>query len=117
MRFLTLVWRSACLRCPVCGKGKLYRGWWRMNETCEHCGASFVRESGFFLGAIYFNYGLTALFVAVAYPLLVFSRDVPSQKALVGCMAFTLLFPLLFFRHARSLWLGFDEFVDPRRNE
>jgi hypothetical protein len=34
-----------------------------------------------------------------------------------GTLAFALLFPLWFFRYARSLWLGFDQFIDPRPGE
>jgi hypothetical protein len=29
-------------------------------------------------------------------------------------MAFCLLFPLWFFRYARSLWLGLDYYFDPK---
>jgi hypothetical protein len=27
------------------------------------------------------------------------------------------MFPMWFFRYARSLWLGFDQYVDPRKGE
>ena len=85
-----------------------------MNSQCPQCGFAFAREDGFYLGAIYFNYGLTALVVAIAYPLLVLTETLSANAALAVCMAFVVLFPLFFFRYARSLWLGFDEFVDPR---
>ena len=85
-----------------------------MHETCSDCGTRFEREPGFFLGSIYINYGLTALIIAVAYPILLFSGLVAERKLLVGGLLFALLFPLLVFRHARSLWLGFDQFYDPR---
>ena len=85
-----------------------------MNDRCPQCGLSFGREGGFYLGAIYFNYGLTALTVAIAYPLLVLTQTLSSRHALQCCFAFTIIFPLLCFRHARSFWLGFDEFVDPQ---
>ena len=85
-----------------------------MPAQCSHCGLRLERESGFYLGAIYFNYGLTALVVAVAYPLLTFVAGMDRQLALAGCLLFVLVFPVLFFRHARSLWLGFDELVDPQ---
>jgi hypothetical protein len=88
-----------------------------MNDTCSHCGVPFAREGGFYLGAIYFNYGLTALIVAIAYPLLVFTQAMPAHTALRLGLGFTVFFPLLIFRHARSLWLGFDEFVDPHAKE
>jgi hypothetical protein len=85
-----------------------------MNETCSHCGATFQREAGFFLGSIYFNYGLTALIVAVTYPVLLFKRVVNENWLLLGALVFVLVFPLWFFRYARGLWLGFDQYWDPR---
>ena len=32
-----------------------------------------------------------------------------------GMLVFVLIFPLWFFRYARSLWLGFDQYMDPRQ--
>ena len=114
MRLPRLLLRCVRLRCPACGHGKLFDGLFSMPARCSHCGLRLQRESGFYLGTIYFNYGLTALTVAVAYPLLTFVGQVNRHMALAGCLLFVLIFPLLFFRHARSLWLGFDEFVDPQ---
>jgi len=85
-----------------------------MHERCSNCGLSFERESGFYLGAIYFNYGLTAMVVTFAYPIITLSGLATQRVALWACLAFVVLFPLLFFRYARSLWLGFDEFMDPQ---
>lgn len=113
-RFFLLVIRAVRLRCPFCGQGRLFRGFYVMHSHCEACGRNFEREPGFFLGSIYFNYGLTALVVAIAYPVLLFGYEVPETPLLIGAGLFTLVFPLVFFRHARSLWLGFDQFADPR---
>lgn len=85
-----------------------------MYPRCTACDYDFEREGGFYLGAIYFNYGLTALAITIAYPVLTVSRLVPAKTALWGCFAFVVIFPLLFFRFARSLWLGFDEWMDPQ---
>ncbi|MCA9206035.1 MAG: DUF983 domain-containing protein [Planctomycetales bacterium] len=113
-RFPTILFRSLRLRCPMCGRGKLFRTWFRMHSHCDVCGIRFEREGGFFLGSIYFNYGLTALIAAIAYPILLFNRIVSNQVAMAGVLAFSLIFPMLFFPLARSLWLGFDQFWDPR---
>ncbi len=88
-----------------------------MNDPCPYCRAKFEREPGFFLGSIYINYGLTALIIAVAYPLLLFVWNVPERRLLVGAVAFTVIFPILLFPWARSLWLGFDQWHDPREGE
>lgn len=85
-----------------------------MHKQCSHCGATFEREPGFFLGSIYVNYGLTALIVTIAYPLLLFRYGVNEQRLLIGAVIFTVVFPLLLFPWARSIWLGFDQWNDPR---
>lgn len=113
-RFWKLLRRAIRLRCPICGQGKLFRNYLRMEKKCSHCGLHFEREPGFFLGSIYINYGLTALIVAVAYPILLFNKVVAETPLLVGALAFTLFFPILLFPFARSLWLGFDQWQDPR---
>ena len=117
MRFRTLLWRALRLRCPLCGQGKLFRNWWIINHECSKCHADFQREPGFYLGSIYYNYGLTAIIIAIAYPLLWFSGAMSNDALLYSSLAFMLLFPLWFFRYARSLWLGFDQFCDPRDGE
>lgn len=86
-----------------------------MNKGCPECGLKYEREPGFFLGSIYFNYGLTALLVVIFYPILLFTRTLPESRLLLGAFIFVLVFPLLFFRYARALWLGFDQWYDPRK--
>jgi len=117
MRFRKLVWRALRLRCPLCGKGKLFRGWIASNDRCSHCGADLKREPGFYLGSIYYNYGLTSLIVMIAYPLLLFTGTLTNDQLLYASLAFVVLFPLWFFRYARSLWLGFDQLWDPKPGE
>ena len=87
------------------------------NPSCSKCGAVFQREAGFYLGSIYFNYGLTTLILAVAYPLLLLFGVLSNDVLLWTALAFVVMFPVLFFRHARSLWLGFDQLWDPRPGE
>lgn len=84
-----------------------------MHPACNQCGLKFQREPGYFLGSIYFNYGLTALLVTVAYFVGYFATSIPPGYLLWGLTAFCLLFPLWFFRYARSLWLGWDHYFDP----
>ena len=88
-----------------------------MHERCAECRLQYQRDPGYFLGAIYFNYGLTALLVTIAYPLLVFVFELPTQRVLLGCLLFCLLFPLWFFRHSRSLWIAMDQFFDPTERD
>ncbi|MDX1945130.1 MAG: DUF983 domain-containing protein [Pirellulaceae bacterium] len=116
-RFWILLGRSLRLTCPLCGRGRLFRWWVVMHPTCSHCGIKFEREPGFFLGSIYINYGLTSLIVAIAYPVLLFGYGLPKYPLLVGSLVFILLFGLAIHPWARSLWLGFDQWRDPRDGE
>lgn len=114
MQLLTTLHRSLRLRCPRCGVGKVFAGWFRMFPRCSHCDLIFDREPGYFLGSIYFNYGLTAAIVVVAGTI-GYLLGIMQQWLPIGLMVFCLAFPLWFFRYARCLWMGFDELLDPRQ--
>ncbi len=116
MSFSNILARSLRLRCPQCGQGPLFAGWLRMHPRCEHCGLAFQREPGFFLGAIYFNYGLTALIITASFFGLYLGAGIQPNVLLWPLTAFCVLFPLWFFRYARALWLGFDQYWDPRES-
>ena len=113
----TLISRGLRLRCPACGRGKLFRTWLSMRDPCNHCGRKFDREPGYLLGSIYFNYGVTALLVVFLYFGLYLTGTLTNQMRLFALVIFSLLFPLWFFRYARSLWIAFDEHFDPWPNE
>lgn len=98
--------------CPYCGDGALFAGLLRMNSVCPECGTKLERDGGYFLGSTYINYGLTAGLTTVTYVVLHFGLDVSNQVLMPGLMAFCLIFPLIFFRYARSLWLSLDCFFD-----
>ena len=113
MRFLTLLKRSLRLKCSLCGQGPLFKGWFQMHTSCNHCAHVFEREPGFFLGSVYINYGLTALIICIAYPILLYREAITPRALLISATVFMMVFPIWFFRYARALWCGFDEWVDP----
>jgi hypothetical protein len=84
-----------------------------MHAACSHCGLRFDRGPGYYLGSIYINYGLTAALVTAGY-LALFLSDTLSPAARLALLGgFCVVFPLWFFRYARSLWLAFDMYLDP----
>jgi uncharacterized protein (DUF983 family) len=115
--YATLIGRALRLRCPACGRAKLFRNWISMNDPCPECGRKFDRAPGYLLGAIYFNYGVTALLVVVCYFSLFLTGTLTARQLLWTLTAFSVLFPLWFFRYARALWIAFDERWDPWPNE
>ena len=95
----------------------MFRNMLSMNDPCPSCGRKFEREPGFWLGSIYFNYGVTTLIVVAVYFSLFFTKALTSKQLLAILAVFILLFPLWFFRYARALWVAFDERYDPWPHE
>ncbi|HIE97530.1 MAG: hypothetical protein ABGZ23_21965 [Fuerstiella sp.] len=104
--------RGVTLRCPACARGKLFRGLIQMNKRCSDCEFSFERDPGYFLGSTYINYGFTAATTTVSYVVLHFGLGYTNGQLLPGLATFCLIFPLVFFRFARSLWLSLDCYID-----
>jgi len=108
-----LIRRALRLRCPLCGTGKLFRSWFKMNSSCSHCRLKFEREPGYYLGSIYINYGLTAVLMTAGYMLGVVFKWAAPSTLLWTAFGFTIVFPLLMFPFSRTLWLAFDLAWDP----
>lgn len=101
------------LRCPRCLKGNVYARGLTMHKTCPKCGLSLQREPGFYLGAMYFSYGM-AILVALPLCVYLFLRGVsPTWNALAGTAVIVVLSPWL-IRYSRVLWLHFDQRFDPK---
>ncbi|MFM9059915.1 MAG: DUF983 domain-containing protein [Planctomycetaceae bacterium] len=113
---LTALRRGLALRCPRCGVGRLFRGWFRMHDACLACGASFAPEPGFYLGSIYVNYGVTVIATGGLYALLVAGCGLTAEAGLAACLAVAVVLPVVFFRHARSLLLALDSAVNRRQS-
>lgn len=105
--------RALRLRCPWCGVGALFAGWFRMHERCVGCGLRFEREPGYFLGSIYVNYGAAVLLALVLHLLMQYAWHVAIEIQLVVLVALSAAFGLCFFRWARAFWLAFDLSMDP----
>jgi uncharacterized protein (DUF983 family) len=113
----TLLRRGLCLHCPACGQARIFHGWFAMHDRCAACGRRFNRAPGYFLGSIYFNYGVTAVLLIIGYFSLFLSGIRVGQGWLLALAALALVFPLWFFRYARALWIAVDEHFDPWPNE
>ena len=104
--------RGLRLRCPACGQGSLFRSMFKMNDECEHCGMVFMREQGYFIGAIYVNVIVTESLIFLTY--LICLLLMPMGETMYAFLfALALIIPLIFNRHARSIWLSFDYIMDP----
>jgi hypothetical protein len=109
-----IFWKSACGRCPDCGAdirsasdrtGRLAR-LWDTPAACAGCGMTLRRKEGFFLGAIVWNYGLTAFGVL---PLVLVAHRlgwIEAGWAIRLAVAAIFIVPPLIHAFAWRLWIG-----------
>lgn len=110
LRFWRTIGRALRLRCPVCGQGRLFRGWFAMEDRCPSCGLDLKREQGYYVGAMYINYGVTAMvMLGIGIPLAM--RNLSLFQISWPLALFALVFPINFFRWSKSLWLGIDLYI------
>jgi hypothetical protein len=88
-----------------------------MHECCSVCQLRFEREQGYFLGAMYINYGVTVVLALIGSFALEWWTTVSLAQQLLLWVGFCSLFPVLFFRYSRALWLAVDHIFDPVEDE
>src|SRR5439155_27161407 len=104
--------RAVRLRCPRCGETPLFRGWFSMAEACALCGLRFERAQGYFVGAIYVNYAMTAVLTIGGFFLLWRLTALSTAAQLALLLPVVILFPLWFFRYSRSLLLALEWLIN-----
>ena len=105
--------RGVRQRCPVCGKGKIFQGFFKTYERCPVCQFVYEREPGYYTGAMAINLIVTELLiVAVAVPVAASQVvSIPVMAVLGFILCF--LLPLIFYRPTKSLWMSLDHLLHP----
>ena len=85
-----------------------------MLEACPVCGLRFLREAGYFLGAMYISYGLEVITILPIAVVLAVVAEWPLALVLLIALLQTLISVPLFFRYSRVIWLHADQMFDPR---
>jgi hypothetical protein len=88
-----------------------------VEDKCPVCGLLFNRESGYFLGAMYIEYGLASAVMAITALLLRSFMGLRFQMALVTAFIVFLPFIPVTVRLSRTLWIYWDNAVDPQRSD
>jgi uncharacterized protein (DUF983 family) len=103
------------LKCPHCHQGNLFltnnpynlKMFDKMPDRCPVCGEDFVRESGFYWGAMMVSHATTTL-VAVIVHLIVYSfvgwEIAPNIISIISVIL--IIFPVV-FRNSRAIWINF----------
>jgi uncharacterized protein (DUF983 family) len=104
--------RCLRLRCPVCGLSSIVERPFKIKHHCPSCDALFMREAGFFVGAILINIVTTEFVILAIYILFLVVLGLDYEVILTTLFIAALLFPVAFYHHSWSIWLGFDHLVE-----
>jgi len=100
------------LSCPACGRGRIYRRYFRRAESCTSCRRRFEREEGYWVGGsevhMFASFGLSVL---LCVPFVVLFEPTPAIYAAV--ILGHVILSLLVFRYSRAVFLGIDYWLDP----
>ena len=105
---------SRCLKlqCPVCGRASIVERPFNLKHRCTACGVIFKREEGFFVGAIMANVVATEVFILVVYFACLLLTNFSDRTTLTILFVAGVTFPIAFYHHSWSLWLGLDHSIE-----
>lgn len=94
------------LRCPQCRRGRLFESAFRMRRECLVCGLPFERAAGETTGGMVINFVVTGVVVMVGSLYFGLFSSAPLGPVLVGLGLFAVVFPIVFYRCSRGLWVS-----------
>lgn len=102
-------------RCPVCLQGSMFSGPFAMNEQCPVCGHRFMREPGYFQGAMYVSYVLaTGVFLVLV---LLIQLLLGARLGFWGALAVAVVLQMLLvprlYRYSRVIWAHLNVRTQP----
>jgi uncharacterized protein (DUF983 family) len=94
------------LRCPHCERGGMSHGLFQIEEKCPVCGVRFERAQGESAGGMMLNLSLAEVFTFAGLIVTEGILHAPLAFELVFWVSFNFLFVVLFYRHARAIWIA-----------
>lgn len=116
-----LLWRAMRLRCPHCGGGSLFTGFFRIRQRCPGCGILLERGEGdYFIGAYTLNLIAVEILLAIAFTIVVITTwpDPPWTALQYGGVALSVFGAVVCYPFAKTTWLAVDmAFRPPERGD
>ncbi|MBV9792280.1 MAG: DUF983 domain-containing protein [Chloroflexi bacterium] len=105
-RVLRALFDALRLRCPQCHRGAVFASPFKIRTQCPVCDLVFERASGEMTGGMVINLVVTELIVVVVGSVYALFTTVPLLPLLTTLIIFAIVFPILFYHPARSLWVA-----------
>jgi uncharacterized protein (DUF983 family) len=115
-----LLGRALLLRCPNCGGGSLFEGFFRMKPRCPTCGMLLERgESDYFLGGYTLNLIAVEILLALGFLVVVIVTwpNPPWDGLMWGGVILSVLGAVFCYPFAKTTWLAVDLIFRPPHRE
>jgi uncharacterized protein (DUF983 family) len=114
-----LLARGLKRRCPMCGRGRAFNGFYRMRDRCPQCGYIFEREEGYWVGAVIMNFVFVEAWFALLFVTIVFATapDIPWVPLLIVAIVTNGILPVILYPYSKTLWMALDLHFHPHRME
>lgn len=100
------------MNCPRCRKGKLFytkivefKRITEMPDRCIECDQKFLPEPGFYYGAMFISYIMTAFFFLAFIALCMFGFGLDVDTTFILLAVLIIIGFVWFFRISRSIWI------------
>lgn len=106
-----LLWRALRLKCPHCGGGSLFTGFFRIKQRCPTCEILLERGEGdYFIGAYTLNLIAVEVLLAVSFTIVVIATwpDPPWTALQYGGVILSVLGAIVCYPFAKTTWLAVD---------
>jgi uncharacterized protein (DUF983 family) len=106
-------------QCPNCGSRGVHDGLWELQDACPSCRHTFLREDGYWVGAMTVLMALIIFFffLAFAVGVLLTWPDVPWTTVAYATIGVNALVSLLAYGWAKTIWVGLDLAFNPVKAE
>jgi hypothetical protein len=111
--------RGATKRCPRCGHGGIFDGYFRLKERCPTCGLRFVREAGAFTGGLLMAWVFTLALMILPLLFYVFWRGISGRDDIaflpfaLAAVAFAVVVPIVGYPFSNSTWIAIELASNP----
>ena len=112
--------RALLLRCPNCGHGGLFTGFFKVKERCPSCGILLERgEADYFIGAYTLNLIAVETLLALGFVIVVYATwpNPPWDALEYGGVVLSILGAVLCYPFAKTIWLAVDLIFRPPHRE
>lgn len=92
-------------KCPNCQQGDLFSNYWSLRETCDVCGARFLRDEGSWIAPTAFGYGFGAA-VGVGGGVLLIATGTMFKGAEYMLMVIAGVATLVVYPWTKGMWVG-----------